>query len=814
MSNDYFDNTTPIGKNTKARSADVNAKMDAIAAGFAKLPGKTSLEQGKTTYAASGGTADAYTAAMPTALTAYAVGQHFRILIPAGETNTGASTLNVDGLGARAIKRVDGTDVEAGDLTAGDIVDLVYNGTSMVMLGTYRSHLAGMAANLGADLVFSGNPSFTGSPDFSEAGNKATIRQDLGLKIGTNVQAYNAKLQSLSGLSGAANRLPYLSGASAFALTTLTSFGRSLIDDADASAARSTLGLGDASTATVQSSATDTTSGRLMTVEAFGLGVEGSLLPPSNDMSDPLPTGFYNTDASTTGTGSETAANGSFIHVQRGTGLGSPGALQIWQRGGGALRYRLFNSGTPTDWEEFITSEGGQTINGDLHVKTGDSGVTIPNTSADELVVEGAARAGISILSPDANDSNIFFGSPSKQVGARVSWDFSGLEFRVGPNETGGETVFTYGDNSEGMRLDGEGNLGLGIATPSYKLQVRETDTETAAAVFATHASFASSNLLLNANRAANSDYNFLRAYSGNLGDKEFQLSGDGNGTCDGSWTGGGADYAEYFEWLDGNPNSDTRTGLSVVLDGDKIRLAQVGETPIGVISANPSVVGDGDIDRWKGKYLRDDFGAYVKEDYEAISWTETVIETETVQEQATEAQERTREVIEVVNGRAVKRTITETVQVQLFDEFPLVDEAGNPVMQQVQVGMTDPVLDEGGDEVVPAQPIFEDRQAVYRAPRMVDATKETAKEVPHSYAADEVPEGVTVPSDAHRATQQRRKLNPAYDPAQEYTPRADRPEWDLVGLMGKLRLRKGQPVSPGWIKMRDVSETVEEWLV
>ena len=38
--------------------------------------------------------------------------------------------------------------------------------------------------------------------------------------------------------------------------------------------------------------------------------------------------------------------------------------------------------------------------------------------------------------------------------------------------------------------------------------------------------------------------------------------------------------------------------------------------------------------------------------------------------------------------------------------------------------------------------------------------------------------------------------------------------EWDTVGLMGKLRLKKGQTTGTNWIKMRDISDTVEEWLV
>ena len=58
------------------------------------------------------------------------------------------------------------------------------------------------------------------------------------------------------------------------------------------------------------------------------------------------------------------------------------------------------------------------------------------------------------------------------------------------------------------------------------------------------------------------------------------------------------------------------------------------------------------------------------------------------------------------------------------------------------------------------------------------------------------------------------RQLNPTYDPDQEYVSREQRPEWDCVGLMGKLRIRKGQPTGSRWIKMRDISDSVEEWLV
>lgn len=42
----------------------------------------------------------------------------------------------------------------------------------------------------------------------------------------------------------------------------------------------------------------------------------------------------------------------------------------------------------------------------------------------------------------------------------------------------------------------------------------------------------------------------------------------------------------------------------------------------------------------------------------------------------------------------------------------------------------------------------------------------------------------------------------------------AQRPEWNCVGLLGQLSLRKGQPVAPTWVKIKDISDEVELWLV
>lgn len=80
------------------------------------------------------------------------------------------------------------------------------------------------------------------------ATDAATARTNLGLAIGTNVQAYDATLAALAGVSTVADRLIYATGVDTFTTTTFTSFARTLLDDADAGTARVTLGLGTIST--------------------------------------------------------------------------------------------------------------------------------------------------------------------------------------------------------------------------------------------------------------------------------------------------------------------------------------------------------------------------------------------------------------------------------------------------------------------------------------------------------------------------------------------------------------------------------------
>lgn len=234
--------------------------------------------------------------------------------------------------------------------------------------------------------------------------------------------------------------------------------------------------------------------------------------------------------------------------------------------------------------------------------------------------------------------------------------------------------------------------LGIGL-TPSYKFDV--TDSRASNFVCRLTNTSATNGYILSliSNSAAGTGFNLIEARTDSGSDLKFKVRGDGEVTCDGSFTGGGADRAEAMEWEDGNPGKQDRRGYAVVVvpnTGGKIRIATPADalsSIIGVVSANPDSVGNAAPHNWANKYLRDEFGAIVVED-------------------------------------------------------------------------------------------------------------------------------VKVMSKSGEITVKRQKVNPAFDASKVYVPRLERKEWDAVGLLGIVAVRKGQPTKPHWLNFGEISPNVERWMV
>lgn len=108
---------------------------DGVRAGGFLMPNGFNIQQSKFTFATTGGTANAITLTLPLAPTAYA--QPLNITFKASGTNTGTVTVNVNGLGAKTVKKIFAgaiVDLVAGDIVSGAIYEIVYDGVDFQLV--------------------------------------------------------------------------------------------------------------------------------------------------------------------------------------------------------------------------------------------------------------------------------------------------------------------------------------------------------------------------------------------------------------------------------------------------------------------------------------------------------------------------------------------------------------------------------------------------------------------------------------------------------------------------------------------------------
>ena len=446
------------------------------------------------------------------------------------------------------------------------------------------------------------------------------------------------------------------------------------------------------------------------------------------------------------------------------TGIFSPAADQIGFTTGGTERLEIGTSevvfNDPSNDVDFRVESSGQTHM--LFMDAGTHRVCIANSSPSEaLDVTGNQAVSGNVTATGSITANGITSETSSQLrgvtlapggGLEIFRDDSAgfIDFKTTTSEnydcrirqTSNHLTFLNGGDgsaTEKLRITSDGNIVINKTNPDAKLVVENTANQSGIQVFTsaqsnrgisvdnTNGSYASSIFDADCSRSASSGYDFFRADSGNRGDREFTLRGDGNAYADGTWNNNGADYAEFFESSTG---SAIPVGTTVVLVNNKVRAATADDAAssiIGVVRPKEPgqasmTIGNTAWNKWTGKYLTDDFDRFILDEHGVYEWTEAV---------------------------------------------------------------------EDGDDIV------------------------------HSYESHNLPEGVTVPDDVvgqtHDASGNRfvhYRLNPDYDASLAYVPREKRDEWVIVGLVGQVKILDGQPMNDRWIKMRDVSDTVEEWFI
>jgi hypothetical protein len=165
-------------------------------------------------YCLAGGTANTLTCTLNPSITTYRPGTCF--LIKAASANTGAATLNVNGLGAKAIKKAMAgvqTDLAANDLGIGQLLEACYDGTNM-----QAQSLGSAGGGSGSGVVSSGTTAALAA--YLAAGT--TVAPSTALTINaTAILSANPNVSALASNTtlGAHNVVACTSGASTVSLT-------------------------------------------------------------------------------------------------------------------------------------------------------------------------------------------------------------------------------------------------------------------------------------------------------------------------------------------------------------------------------------------------------------------------------------------------------------------------------------------------------------------------------------------------------------------------------------------------------------------
>ena len=256
---------------------------------------------------------------------------------------------------------------------------------------------------------------------------------------------------------------------------------------------------------------------------------------------------------------------------------------------------------------------------------------------------------------------------------------------------------------------------------------------------------------------------------SGVQDDKAAYLTHAGQFYADSTATVGTFDYAEFFEWktaLDDDEACKAAYGMTVVLDGDKVRLAEAGEESdvMGVVRPNGSALTGGESLKWQGKFLRDVWGEFQEETYTRVSWDE------------------------VHEGGDV--LFRHSYPKDRIPQYQLEERGKLSILPVEYIPNEDYKLDDGGEKI----------------PVVVPTTDSEKQDTNYCERDTNYTTGEPL---------MRRVYAPDYDDTKTYLMREERrTEWCIVGLLGQVPVRDTAVIPDHWKKMKNLESGIDMYYI